>query len=522
MVLIRKPRNIINSPFEKKASEDCEAVQRKIFKTWHEVMSYMQIETVELPWNSDGATALRILREKYGNRYKNINDSFLDEVVDAYDERSSQEQLAALGEAIQELGLRFCHLSLNPPHYTVFIVETDNTKDYLNKWKEVLTRRQFFNMIDTFAMRRDETLDRPSEDVKIPMSFVQVMGAQDAKYSREYVLDKIFFVVTYEKVERFNPEPIKQLRIYDLRKWPVQLLEAKLEFDREYIEPYTLTITADDGEYIYLGDDVERPRSWKKTYVNEKGQVLPIYDDEDEDKLQWRVLPIRRKKHLDIPEIEDAIPLFTIEDRIIYYYDNDDIDNRQSEENNGKRISLQKRRDQRKQRNTLLEYNTVTKCYRTLEFPGSAYINSEDLILYKDKWIIIPDSIFNRDASYILRLWNPETHECFRLTQKDMGCHNINQIILTESNDILILLDDGRLCRFDIDLSNWLKKDMQLHSVLLDNWQNEVRRSYENFPEETDKFVRLRRREASDRMLITFEDGRTYDILLKDNKSFIR
>ena len=103
-----------------------------------------------------------------------------------------------------------------------------------------------------------------------------------------------------------------------------------------------------------------------------------------------------------------------------------------------------------------------------------------------------------------------------------MGCHNINQIILTENNDILILLDDGRLCRFDIDLSNWLKKDMQLHSVLLDNWQNEVRRSYENFPEETDKFVRLRRREASDRMLITFEDGRTYDILLKDNKSFIR
>ena len=516
MVLLSKSRKNI-SPFGNKNTEDQGVIQRKIFKTWHEVMAYMQIETVELPWNADGRTALDILRKHYGKRYNNIKDSFLDEVVDAYCERGSMEQLAALGEAMQELGLRFCHLGLNPPQYTVFVVESDNTRDYLNKWKEVLTRRQFFNMIDTFAMRRDETLDKPAEDVRIPMSFVQVVGAQDAKLGREYVLDKKFFCVTYEKVERFTPEPTKLLRIYDLRSWPVRLLDIKLEFDRENIEPYTLTIHAEDEDYVYVGDDIERSRSWKRTVVNESGQYLPVYDDEEnEDTELWRGLTIGKKKKLNIPKIEDATPLFTMDDSIIYYYDNDDVENRQPEDSAGIRVALQKRRERRKQRNTLIEYNTVTKRYRTLNLPASADIDADELILYKKAWIIIPDSIFNRDASYILRLWNPMTHECYRLTQKDMGSHDITRIIPTENGDILILLDDGRLCRFDVDLAVWLKKDMQLHHVLLDPWQNEVRRGYENFPEDTDRFVRLRRRDTSDRMLITFENGKTYDILLKE------
>lgn len=514
MAIIRR-----NIALENK-SDDNEIVQRKIFKTWHEVMAYMQIETVELPWNADGKTALEILRKQYGKRYNNINDSFLDEVVDAYSTRSSTEQLAALGEAMQELKLRFCHLNLNPPQYTVFAVESDNTRDYLNQWKEVLTRRQFFNMIDTFAMRRGETLDNPAEDVRIPMSSVQVIGNQDnVRIGREYILDGRFFVVTYETVERFNPEPIKNLRIYDLRSWPLEQLEIKLEFDRENIEPYTLTIKTCDDTHVYVGDDIERNRSWKKTIENDKGQHIPVYEDEnDEDTGEWKGLTIGKKKELHIPEIEDATPFFTIDDSVIYYYDNDDVANRDPEDSNASpsRSILQKRRERRKQRNTLIEYNTKTKVYRTLNLPAAAYINVEDLILYRNTWIIIPDSIFNRDASYILRLWNPRTHECLRLTQKDMGSHNIERIIPVENGDILLLLDDGRICRLDVDLSAWLKEDLQQHKVLLDDWQNEKRRGYENFPEDTNRFVRLRRRSTSDRMLITFEDDKTYDILLKE------
>ena len=516
MVLLRKGSKF-ESESNNKANDDKEIVQRKIFKTWHEVMSYMQIETVELPWNADGATALSILRKQYGKRYVSINDSFLDEVVDAYSSRSSSEQLAALGEAMQELKLRFCHLNLNPPQYTVFAVESDNTRDYLNKWKEVLTRRQFFNMIDTFAMRRGETLDKPADDVRIPMSSVQVVGSRDAQYGREYVLDKKFFVVTFETVERFNPEPIKNLRIYDLRSWPLRQMDIKLEFDRENIEPYTLTIKTDNGPIIYVGDDVERPRSWKRTVKNKLGQYLPVYEDEeDEDTGVWNGLALGEKKQLKIPEIEDATPLFTIDDSIIYYYDNDDVDNRVTDDNSSSRSALQKRRERRKQRNTLIEYNTRTKEYRKLELPAAAYINGDDLILYKNSWIIIPDSIFNRDASYILRFWNPRTQECLRLTQRDMGSHNIERIIPTDNGDILILLDDGRLCRFDVDLVDWLKKDLLQNKVMLDNWQVVVKRAFENFPDDTDRFYRLRRRDASDRMLITFEDGKTYDILLKE------
>ena len=523
MVLVSKTRSNLNT-YDNQTDEDKEVIQRKIFKTWHEVMAYMQIETIELPWDADGAKTLKILRKHYGKRYKAIKDPFLDEVVDAYSSRSASEQLAALGQAMQEFKLRFCHLNLNPPQYTVFVVETDNTREYLNRWKEVLTRRQFFNMIDTFSMRRDETLDKPAEDVRIPMTFVQVLGSQEARYGREYILDKKYFVVTYETVERLNPEPTKHLRVYNLCSWPVKQIDCKLEFDRDNIEPYTLTLenvgSDSNQKYnIYVGDDLERPRSWKKTIQNEKGQYLPVYDDEEEEdnNNEWQGLSIGKKKKLNIPEIEDATPLFTIDDSVIYYYDNDDVDNRLPEDNSGSRVALQKRRERRKQRNTLIEYNTVTKRYRTLSLPASAYINASDLILYKNKWIIIPDSIFNRDASYILRLWNPVTQECLRLTQGDMGSHDITRIIPTEDGDILILLDDGRLCRFNDDLAQWLKKDIQLHNVPLDDWQNEIRRGYENFPEDTDRFVRLRRRSASDRMLITFEDGKTYDILLKES-----
>ena len=216
MVIVRRT-SANNTSFDNKNNDENEIIQRKIFKTWHEVMAYMQIETVELPWNADGVTTLRILREHYGKRFKSLGDSFLDEVVEAYSTRSTSEQLAALGEAMQELKLRFYHLNLNPPQYTVFAVESDNTREYLNKWKEVLTRRQFFNMIDTFAMRREESLDKPAEDVRIPMSSLQVVGAQDARFGREYILDKKYLVVTYETVERYTPDPIKNLRIYDLR-----------------------------------------------------------------------------------------------------------------------------------------------------------------------------------------------------------------------------------------------------------------------------------------------------------------
>lgn len=142
-------------------------------------------------------------------------------------------------------------------------------------------------------------------------------------------------------------------------------------------------------------------------------------------------------------------------------------------------------------------------------------MNAEDLILYKNNWIIIPDGILHPDASYILRLWNPRTHECLRLTQKDMGSHDIERIIPMDNGDILLLLDDGRLCRFEVDLVAWLKEDLQQHRVLLDDWQNEKRRGYENFPEDTNRFIRLRRSATADRMLITFEDNKTYDIMLK-------
>ena len=63
MLLISKSRSNI-SPFDNKKGNENEVIQRKIFKTWHEVMSSMQIDTVELPWNADGTACQKILRKE--------------------------------------------------------------------------------------------------------------------------------------------------------------------------------------------------------------------------------------------------------------------------------------------------------------------------------------------------------------------------------------------------------------------------------------------------------------------------
>ena len=55
-----------------------------------------------------------------------------------------------------------------------------------------------------------------------------------------------------------------------MRIWPPRLLDINLEFDRENIEPYTLTIKTCDDTHVYVGDDIERNRSWKKTIENDK------------------------------------------------------------------------------------------------------------------------------------------------------------------------------------------------------------------------------------------------------------
>ena len=501
-------------------ADEQEKIQRKTFKTWEEVLEYLEIEPVELPWNVNGEMALKILREKYGKKYVALDDIFLDDVVDAYSERSTSDQLAALGEAMQELKLRFCQLNIplkSESVYTVFAVEADDTSDYLSRWKAVLTRRQFFSSIDTFALRRNESLDKPSEDVQIPMQSVQIVSISNNRHT-PYLLDT-FLVVPFETYDMRRPEPIIEVRVYDIRNWPLREVEhVELSYDRHNLEPYTLKINSEWGLKVYVGDDPERERSWKKTTINERGQYLPVYEeDEDDDDNRWKGLTLGSPAPAVIPDIEDATPLFTLDGKVIYYYNNDDVANRQDEDENASTaMSFRKRREQRRQRNTLLEYNKGN--YRILNLPGSAYIDREDLILYKDQWIIIPDSIFNRDASYILRLWNPFTGECLRLTKNDMGCHDIEKIIPTGNGDILILLDDGRLCHFDEDLVSWLKRDILMHGVTLDAWQGEISRGYENFPS-NDRYRSLRynRREISDRLLITFEDGKTLDIQLNDS-----
>ena len=487
-------------------------------KTWQELLDYMEIDPVELPWNADGATALRLLREKYGSVLREIHEKSLDEIVSIFAKSSNLRQLEALGSALQNLGLNLGHIDLDSHQFLVFVRKMDSVSEWNKRWSNMTRRQRPSRIIRTLALSRSESLHASNDEIQLPMSSIQVSDIKQIYSGRiQYSIIGHFLFIPYDVYNEDSADPYKQVRVYDLRYWPMRSLHAvNCTYNRRNIEPYTLEIETECGEkFCFVGNEFD----WYKTIENAKGEIVPVYEEEKRRALSRDIaFTLGEKIPENIPEIRDAWPLLALDDCIIYHYRQPDIDHREpAEEKMTPTMRNLKMEEYRRKRNNLIEYNTVTKKYRKLMLPGVYSLNNDDITVYKNTWLILHESRHYRRPSYLLRLWNPRTNECLRLTEKDMGNNDINSIIPMSNGDVLFLLEDGRLCHPDVDLVAWLKQDMQQHQITLENWQDEKRRAFENFPDITSRYSRFRENDATDRMLVTFRDDSTYDIWIKEN-----
>ena len=495
----------------------------KVYKTWQQILDDFKIEPILIAWNTDGMNALRILREKYGHRFGMLHNSMLDEIVQKFKGRGVQEQLEALGTAVKKFDLYLCCFQINREEYYYYIEKIDRIEELLKLNELYSLFRIKHKLCKIIALNDDNLLETPLNDIQIPISSIQLKKS-GSYYDNPYTLEH-FLIAPYKTLTENYLGEITQLRVYDLRYWPLHELKHELIYNSANIEPYTLMIESESGEkYCYVGDGTNSPLCWNKTFLSETGDYLPLYDDREARFHHGRLKKLPKignnsiEMSDEIPTINEAEPLMLVDNRIIYHYKNDDIEHRKPEKvNPTPTMRFLEHCEQRKNRITLLEYNPETKKFRKMELPGVGYLCN--LMVYKNTWFVLPYNKGSRSGtSYLLRLWNPRTNECLRLTSQNMGEHEIDNIYQIPNGDIIFLLDDGRLCHMDVDLISWLRKDIQMHNVMLESWQDECRRSYENFPVLSERRQHLRPEDADDRMLITFEDGKIYDVMIRENK----
>ena len=495
MALMRK--NVIDNHANTISSDRC--VPQVTLKSWSDLIHYMGIDPVEFPWNVDGVTALRIFRDKYGKTMHEINDPYLDEVMQNYAGECYSRQIYALSTAMDQLGLIFCSFNNGTKCY-YFIRKEENRAEWSERLSSLKLGRRAFSSIP------GDSLEDSTNHSQIPMSMLQVTDTLSQSGTDDSIIEH-FLVIRYDTYEPCMEQPIKKVRVYDLRYWPMRPLEkVSFEYDRNHIEPYSLEIETECGEkYCYVGDDIH----WYKTVESEHGELIPVY--QEDVRVNDGITKLGESTIQKTPRIADAHPLIVLDDRIIYDYTLQDIDHLNEEDES----YFVRYRD----RQTLIEYHTKTKRFRKLNFPGT-YALYRRLHVYKNTWLVLQE--FGRDSSYILRFWNPRTHECFRLTRQDIGNHDIESIIPTPNGELLFLLDGGCLCHPDVDLIAWFRQDELHHRINLQEWQDELRRSYENFPDMDDRSLRRRRvpfyeGKDTDHMLITFNDGMTYEIRIKES-----
>lgn len=263
---------------------------RKIFKTWGELFNHLGIVPIRISFMDGAEEVLRRLRacahKTCSDSYQVLLDSFLDEVVEAYSERSVFSQLCALGTAMQELGLRLCGMK-DSNGYRIWMMRFSDTQEYMDFWKSYLTRRQFFGNIHTFSMRDGERLDAPHPDIDLKL-FQEVRQARmpiskDPSPGVVFILSGTDTVGTgtvrhFLCVPAFKDllaDSTKVLYVYDADTF--RPLESSVTFDRNNLEPYTLRIWDGGLSYLFVGDSLTKVNGWKPVrYRN--GTALPVYE----------------------------------------------------------------------------------------------------------------------------------------------------------------------------------------------------------------------------------------------------
>ena len=202
--------------------------------------------------------------------YDALCDTYLDDVCDAYETRSTFEQLCALGTAMQSCGLRLCYMKRTPVQgdgYTIWLHHVEDTEKFLSLYKPYLTRRNFFNSINTFSVPGKVLLESPETDVNENIVSIPVqtgMPYDKDSSPRCFILDNpyaSFLCVPYETVHKNDARTTKELRVFNAAR--LSEVTSEIEYDRDRLYPYMMTVTDLDGrKHRFVTDDIYRQRSW--------------------------------------------------------------------------------------------------------------------------------------------------------------------------------------------------------------------------------------------------------------------
>lgn len=254
--------------------------------TWDELFERIGVFPIWFPYDVEASYVLEHLRRAFQTPtscetptpefkdrkeiYDALCDTYLDDVCDAYETRSTFEQLCALGTAMQSCGLRLCYMKRTPIQgdgYTIWLHHVENTEKFLSLYKPYLTRRNFFNSINTFSVQGKVLLESPETDVNENIVSIPVqtgMPYDKDSSSRCFILDNpyaSFLCVPYETAHKNDARITKGLRVFNAAR----LLEvtSEIEYDRARLYPYTMTVTDLDGrKHRFVTDDIYRQRSW--------------------------------------------------------------------------------------------------------------------------------------------------------------------------------------------------------------------------------------------------------------------
>lgn len=338
---LRKAREAMRSETRKNEQKTSQYMNsansgRAVFRTWDEVFHHLGIAPLKISGTETGVRALEMLREHYNERgpvYDNdaaiidvLMSEELDHVVskDGMNTRSTREQLNAIGDVLISKGFRFC-FQIEKPYYKAWVMKVSDTQEYLNLWKPVLTRNQFFNNIQTFCIREQQKENEQMLELcDSAFSFVGQACAEWEKPESVYIIggtrDVPAFLIIPEtrRPSACTPCESVTLRAFRFDGPCTAQKEARcdLEYDRHSIEPYTMTIAYEGKTYVFIGNDIANARSWKPARKDRNGNFVPVYDD-DMYKETARLVrcvtgKVAKKDLLDIDDMMARMPVINL------------------------------------------------------------------------------------------------------------------------------------------------------------------------------------------------------------------
>lgn len=461
---------------------------QKVFLTWAELFEHLGIHFIGVRYDANIEDVLKLLRTQYSITYPELSDKTFDRVVKSYKGRSVFEQLSALGSSLQEHGLRLCY-KRSKESYLVWIMKFDNTQDYLSFWKDYLTRRQFFENIETFMLPKGTSLESPGYDLNprlIDKTWqVRTPSCKKNKFLSSYILSndlKSFLCVPYYVTEWDCQR--KYLHVFDMDNLDDgEIEDAKLYFSQNMLEPYKLIIPSDGKEYVFLGSDLGSSNSWNMSKIDDLNRHIPVYTRNSDDEVSEDRFPYVRSLTKKVGS-EDACKWSRIFEtsRYAYYHNHGDV--------------LRYDRESRKFERT------------RINFFGFTSENVFRFTIHDQEWMVIGYPSHSK-LTLDFVLWNPETLECYTGSElHEVGSVSYEQFFVY-GDSLYALLGDGRLCRYCwfgdlIDIFRYTCREVKLDAG---EWVPEVKKSFKVSPfEKLSVSTQFRARS------ISFEDGTSLEL----------